>query len=303
MTALTAGIRRSGRLPKEIPIILSGADAAGRQFAESTRTLVLSLHGATILSRQKLIPEQDVFLRVAASNREIEVRVCGEIGEREDGHIYGVAFADRELDFWRIEFPAAEGLPKNLVSLTLECSGCECRWAVRFDATEIDVYTVNSGLLRYCAQCGYSTIWKIATEPLAPKEPPAANLSDAEPDKEKASSRASEPENPVAANAVPAAASGAPQVNRRSERRTKVKCNAGVRVPGSREEIASCQDMSRGGFSFHSGREYPLETMIEASVPYSPGGIFVPAQIVNVVELQKGKLFRYGAAYLRSSKK
>ncbi|MGH7193567.1 MAG: hypothetical protein ACREJM_08550, partial [Candidatus Saccharimonadales bacterium] len=109
MTVLSAGIRRSGRLSREIRIILSGADAAGRQFSEATTTLMLSPHGASVISHQKLIPEQEVFLRVVSTNREIELRVCGEIGERKDGYIYGVAFVDPELDFWQTEFPAADG--------------------------------------------------------------------------------------------------------------------------------------------------------------------------------------------------
>jgi len=63
--------------------------------------------------------------------------------------------------------------------------------------------------------------------------------------------------------------------------------------------------MSRGGFSFHSARKYSVEAMIEAAVPYTPGGIsiFVPAQIANVSELQSGKLYRYGVAYVRSGRR
>jgi hypothetical protein len=84
----------------------------------------------------------------------------------------------------------------------------------------------------------------------------------------------------------------------------KANCNACIRIVGSADEIVPCADMSRGGFSFHSSRQYSEETMIEAAVPYTPStSIFVPAQIANVRELQKGKLFRYGVAYLRGSKK
>lgn len=98
------GVRRSGRISKEIPIILSGDDTDGRQFADTTKTLVLSRHGASVLSQHKLIPEQEIYLRPIDGNREVEVRVCGQIGEREDGYIYGVAFVNPSVDFWGLSF-------------------------------------------------------------------------------------------------------------------------------------------------------------------------------------------------------
>src|SRR5580704_8797278 len=97
--AVPVGVRRSGRVSKEIPILFTGSDAGGLQFSEKTRTLLLSRHGASVISRYKLIPEQEAYVRTLSNNREIEVRICGEIGEREDGHIYGVAFADPAAEF------------------------------------------------------------------------------------------------------------------------------------------------------------------------------------------------------------
>jgi hypothetical protein len=299
------GVRRSGRVPKEIPILFSGADAAGRQFSEKTKTLQLSRHGASLISRYKLIPEQEAFVRTVSNNREIEVRICGEIGEREDGHIYGVAFADVTAEFWGMEFPPPERLNKDVVPATIECSGCHAQKSVQFDATEMDVYAVNEGALRYCTVCAISTIWKIAVkrrepEPAVPVEEPMVGtpleviLPFPEP---AAASAASAPVSPVPAKAA--------QPNRRRDRRTKVKCNACIRTFGSADEVAICEDMSRGGFSFQSSRQYSIEAMIEAAVPFTPGAttIFVPAQIANVRELQKGKLYRYGAAYVRGAKR
>ena len=312
-------VRRSGRISKEIAVLLSGSDTDGRQFSERTKTLVLSRHGGSVLSRYKLVPEQEIFLRLLTNDREIEMRVCGEIGEREDGHIYGMAFVNPEVDFWGIEFPPSEKLPISLIELALECSGCKDRTTVRFDATELDVFTVNDGVLRYCKRCLRSTVWKRAAAavpattasappPAAPSAPPGANsaaLAGPPP-----VAKTDEPAQPgfshPAGGAVAQTQQGpGPIPNRRRERRTKVRFSACIRSSGASEEVVECEDMSRGGFSFRSGREYSVEAMIEAAVPYSPGGgsIFVPAQIANVRELQKGKLFRYGAAYLASSKK
>lgn len=294
--------RRSGRVRKEVPILLSASDAGGLQFSEKTKTLILSRHGASVLSRHKLIPEQEAYLRLLSSNHEIEIRICGEIGEREDGHIYGVAFADQTIDFWLMEFPPAEPLPKGVVAITLECCGCHHQTPAQFDATEMDVYAVNEGALRYCAQCATSTIWKIAT-PKPVDEPPASAPEPMATFIESPSATAKG--NAPLVESVPAAAAPAPpQANRRAERRTKVKYRACIRASGSSEEVVPCEDMSRGGFSFHSSREYSIEAMIEAAVPYTPGtSIFVPAQIANVRQLQNGRLFRYGVAYIRSARK
>lgn len=298
--AISTNVRRSGRISKQIPIILSGGDADGRQFSERTTTLVLSRHGATILSQHKVIPEQEIYLRIVSNNREIEVRICGEIGEREDGHIYGLAFADQSINFWGIEFPPAEHFSKDVITLTLECSGCHGQTTVNFDATEIDVYTVNEGTLRYCAQCNFSTVWKIAAPRPAPVSAASTPESDAAKRSELEASFLPDAELAAAAPVVPTLS----QPNRRSERRMKANCSACIRIPGSSDEVVTCGDMSRRGFSFHSSRQYPEETMIEAAVPYTPSTcIFVPAQIANVRELQKGKLFRYGVAYLRAPKK
>ncbi len=306
----SATVRRSGRISKEIPIILSGGDAAGRQFSERTRTLVLSLHGASVICHRKLIPEQEAYLRVVSNNRETEVRICGPICERDDGYIYGVAFTDPDIDFWRIEFPCAEALPSDLLSVTLECSGCRRRVALQFDATEMDVYAVNEGMLRYCSRCSLSTVWKITTA--QPDALPARAVS-VQP-AQNASTATTEMRIPIVPTEVAPVqaaivATVAPptkttQPNRRRDRRTQVKFNACIRTSGLGEEIVPCEDMSRGGFSFRSKRQYSVETMIEAAVPYEPGtSIFVAAQIANVAELPGGRLFRYGVAYIRSPKR
>jgi hypothetical protein len=49
-------VRRSGRIPKEIPIVLIGSDLAGKIFSGQTKTVLLSLHGAGVLSRHQLSP-------------------------------------------------------------------------------------------------------------------------------------------------------------------------------------------------------------------------------------------------------
>ena len=59
-----SGVRRSGRVSRQIPILLLGADTSGRVFSEETHTLVLSRHGGGILSRNKFAPDEVLTLRV-----------------------------------------------------------------------------------------------------------------------------------------------------------------------------------------------------------------------------------------------
>ena len=76
-------------------------------FSEETKTVVLSQHGAGILSYHKLVAEQELTLRVKATNREADVRVGGEIAQEEGRYTYGAAFVDERLDFWGVDFPPA----------------------------------------------------------------------------------------------------------------------------------------------------------------------------------------------------
>lgn len=67
--------RRSGRVTKAVPIVVIGSDSEELVFSEETKTVVLSRHGAGILSRYKMVAEQELILRVKSTDREAEVRV------------------------------------------------------------------------------------------------------------------------------------------------------------------------------------------------------------------------------------
>src|SRR5215472_5677125 len=62
------GVRRSSRIPKEIAILLTGSDIEGKVFSEQTKTVLLSRHGAGIVSRYKLSAEQELILRRLDTN-------------------------------------------------------------------------------------------------------------------------------------------------------------------------------------------------------------------------------------------
>ena len=98
-------LRRSSRIPKEVAILLTGSDMDGKGFSEMTRTVLLSRHGAGIISTYKLSAEQEIIVRYLDTNKEALVRVVGRIGSEGEIYTYGVAFVDPgTTDFWGIDF-------------------------------------------------------------------------------------------------------------------------------------------------------------------------------------------------------
>jgi hypothetical protein len=153
-------VRRSGRLFKSVPILLIGSDADGRMFSEETHTVVLSLHGAGIVSSFKLLAEQEMILRSVGTNREVEIRVVGEIGAEDGRFTYGVGFLDDDLDFWKMDFPAPPPPAERPLELVLACGSCGETVTLLNGDYEFDVCTIHGGLVRYCTECGYATVWK-----------------------------------------------------------------------------------------------------------------------------------------------
>jgi hypothetical protein len=159
---MSSAKRRSGRIAKEIAIILMGTDTAGRVFSEETRTVVLSRHGAGILSKYRLAPDEILTMRFRGGSTEAAVRLVGEMGKDARGFTYGVAFVDEELDFWELKFPPP---PQYLGggTLELECGLCRARSVVDQTEVEADVFALAGYILRFCAKCGTSTEWKNAS--------------------------------------------------------------------------------------------------------------------------------------------
>jgi hypothetical protein len=90
-------------------------------------------------------------------------------------------------------------------------------------------------------------------------------------------------------------------IPRRNRTRVKTRILACIRRRGFQEEVAVCEDLSKGGIAFRSRNEYPEGTRLEVAVPYTPGSgaIFVPIRIVFSQHIPSAGLYRHGAAYLR----
>jgi len=313
-------VRRSGRITIAIPILLIGSDCEGRVFSEETKTVIISLHGAGILSRHKLVAEQELVLRSLESNREVDIRVVGEIGAQGDTYAYGVAFVHETLDFWKASFPPADTPQESVSSLSLECASCSCPLVLEHGDFEFDVCVIHGGLVRYCDHCGFATVWKFASRAAAQSPQPQLVVRTQEPlptayEPQPVASvvavldspptPGAEPESPPAPLSFETLADfvAPPDANRRAHRRAKVNYFACVRTEAFGEDIVPCIDMSRGGVSFKTKHPYLLKSLIHIAVPFareSPQApaIFVPARIANINRITDSNLFRCGVAFL-----
>ena len=305
------GVRRSGRIKKQIGILLLGTDTSGRVFSEETVTVVLSRHGAGVLSTYRLAPDEILTLRLLGTSKEVEARLVGQMGQETRGYTYGVAFVDPNLDFWQIDFPPSNSQPQD-IDHPLQCSLCRTRELVHQSEIEADVYAIAEGILRSCRVCGTSTLWRRATGervvPAAPsRAPSAAAPLPAATDKH---STDSIPHAPIASTLLagpsqlsvgettvlfdaeqraPAAVDIRPpdlspplspdlrgvrrdhSTNRRGGVRTGVTFTACIRHAESGDEIVECDNISRGGLCFRSRKRYVVDSLIEVAAPFSPG--------------------------------
>jgi hypothetical protein len=154
----------------------------------------------------------------------------------------------------------------------MECSFCQRREVVYLNEMEVKSFEIRKCVARFCRHCDAPSIWvEAATEP---------KIDDTLP------SRTAEEERVIP---------------RRNRTRIRARVLACIRRRGFQEEVAVCEDLSKGGISFRSRNNYPEGTRLEVAVPYTPGAgaIFVPIRIVFSQPIAKAGLFRHGAAYVR----
>ncbi len=249
--------RRSKRILKAIPILLSGSDIDGQQFSEQTRTLVLSRHGAGIFSTKKLAPQAVLIVRSVETNQEAAVRVIDQVAGTPEGYTYGVVFLDPSVNLWNVEF-APQPEDEGAKSMLFECASCHEREAVNPNDVELDVYAINKAVSRYCANCGTPTSWKEVSGAIETKP--------SFPDVKNEDTKKDDTKKEPASEATPTSR----HENRRKDVRARVNFSACIRYSGS-QEIVTCENLSRGGFCFRSSKRYAEKSMIEVALPYSEG--------------------------------
>jgi len=269
------GVRQSDRITLQMQVEASwssnGSGADGRQPA---KTLMVSRNGGVISLSDKLFSGQEITLHRKLEGDHIKTaraRIVAEIDRDASGFIYAIAILDPRADFWDIDFPAPHKAQEALARLLMECSFCQCREVVYLNEMELKSFEIRKCVARHCRRCDSPSIWVEAQSELGAEEVVAMRNTNED-------------------RVIP----------RRNRTRVKARVLACIRRRGFQEEVALCEDLSKGGISFRSRNQYPEGSRLEVAVPYTPGAgaIFVPIRIVFSQPIAAG-LFRHGAAYLR----
>jgi hypothetical protein len=215
-----------------------------------------------------LVPQQKLTIRCLKTGLDAAAQVVGPIVGAAEGYHFGVALLHPEVNIWGINFPSLDGTENPAGRVFLACADCHAQEVVHLDVFELGVLTANECLTRPCKQCHDTTLWR----PYGWEE-----------------------------GRIPvgrAAPDSRHMIQERKAPRINLKVNACLRHSVYGEEVVSTENVSRGGFRFISRKDYPIGTVIEAALPYSPGAanIFIPARIVHAEAGSSEGTFAHGVA-------
>jgi PilZ domain len=270
----TETLRQSDRVNFRIPVEVSWYTAAGSEVRQSVETLLVSRNGGVLRMTEKLFPGQELTIRRQREGDSWKIahaRIVAEIDHEPEGFLYAIAIVEPRADFWDIDFPAPHRGEEALARLLMECSFCQRREVVYLNEPELKSFEVRKCIARVCAHCDSPSVW-IEAQPELTRNGEAA-----------------------------AAPKDDRLIPRRNRTRVKARVLACIRRRGFQEEVAVCEDLSKGGISFRSRNQYPEGTRVEVAVPFTPGSaaIFVPIRIVFCQAIASAGLYRHGAAYIR----
>jgi PilZ domain len=266
------GLRKSDRISFRMPVEASWFAAGGVAVKHSGQTLLVSRNGGVLCLAEKMLPGQEMTLRRQNGDdwKMARARVLAEFDRDAEGFLYAFVLLEPRDDFWGIDFPALHTAEEALARLLMECSFCQRREVVYLNELQLKSFEVRKCVARLCTHCDAPSIWIEALsttrqEGITPKQP-------------------EEKVNP-----------------HRKKNRVKARVLACIRRRGFQEEVAVCEDLSKGGLSFRSRNQYPEGTRAEVAVPFTPGAgaIFVPIRIVFSQALPTVGLYRHGAAYVK----
>lgn len=268
---LTGGSRRSDRIEIELPILLSGVDSRGKNFTELTRTLVVSQHGAKVVSCHELAPQQSLTLRCYKTTVDALAYVVGRTGQEASGGHYGLGLHSVDLNVWGIEFPGLDEATEAASRVLLECQECGLREVAYLDTFALEVLVANQRLMRPCRRCANrpGTIWK------------QASLGE------------SRGTGPAQAGAT---------ANETRPVSITLAAEVGLRHPQFGKEVAMTETVWRGGFRFKSRREYDVGSVFDVALPFSQerASVFSPVRVLSVEPLPSEGAFAYNVAYIRA---
>jgi hypothetical protein len=269
------GLRQSDRVTLRMQVDASWTGTNGLTVQQPAQTLLVSRNGGVLCLQEKLFPGQELTLHRKLDGDQFKTaraRIVAEVDKEPEGFIYAVAMVDPRVDFWDIEFPSPQKAEEALARLLMECSFCQRREVVYLNEMELKSFEVRKCVARLCRHCDAPSIWVEAHSESGGDEVLPSRSA-------------------VEERVVP----------RRNRTRVKARVLACIRRRGFQEEVAVCEDLSKGGISFRSRNQYPEGSRLEVAVPYTPGAgaIFVPIRIVFSQPIATAGLYRHGAAYLR----
>lgn len=271
-------VRRSERVSLALPIEVSGRDFFGDPFQCQGSTEMVSQHGARILLKQKLVPDQEIVIRCIDSDKKAVARVVASVNGKANGkskeNSYGVELLNPETPPWNINFPPRGDSAGAVGRIVLECLSCQTRELAYLDGFELEVLESNGTVSRFCKRCLETSIWKKSFDSL----PPVSTTS----------------------QGVPKNGNGNGQ-ERRGQTRHNVRVIACIQSQQFGEELVKIRNVSRSGLCFEGRRNYDKDLEIQVAIPYSSGGgnIFVPARIARLQPLSPSRLTLYGVEYIR----
>ena len=91
-----------------VSIVVHRPPREGPQFYESTKTLVVSAHGALVALKGMVAPKQRLLLQNTGSGKQEECRVVSVNHELTGPPTVAVEFTRPAASFWGIAFPPAD---------------------------------------------------------------------------------------------------------------------------------------------------------------------------------------------------
>jgi hypothetical protein len=277
-TLRTEGLRQSDRVNFRMPVEASWMEGDGMVRRMVVQTLLVSRNGGVICMDERLSTGQEISLRRPLGGdmvKTVRARVVAEIDREPEGFLYALHILEPRADFWDIEFPSPRKAEEALARLLMECSFCQRREVVYLNELELKTFESRKCVARICKICDAPSVWIEALSEFAATDP--LTVRPAKPEDERI-------------------------LPRRNRSRIKARVLACIRRRGFQEEVAVCEDLSKGGIAFRSRNQYPEGTRVEIAVPFTPGSgaIFVPIRIVFSQRIPSAGLFRHGAAYLKA---
>jgi hypothetical protein len=111
--------RRSTRLSRQIPVVISSLDPACK-FSGQYETVVVNAHGCGVIVRELLVKETPVTVELSSNGRSKKGRIV-LVRSLVEGALWllGLEFDSPASDFWEIENPPADWGNKWVVGVAV----------------------------------------------------------------------------------------------------------------------------------------------------------------------------------------